>query len=121
MAMLEVPPHEIDEPLSDSIPEIPSLEIDKPKTELPQHGRKKANVDEIKEKGKQKRKNAAFKYFRKRDMRVTIAGLVIVCVLIGLYFIVALREHQHLSSFLYLLNSVVMLIMGYLFTKTTQR
>jgi len=114
---------EYDEQLIKSAPEIPPLPIaeeDDPKAEP---FFQKAKIKELKAKGKQTRKNADADYARKRDMVVTVTGIVLVFLLIMLYWFTAflLKPNEYLSSFLYLLNSVVMLILGYIFTKITQR
>jgi hypothetical protein len=114
---------EYDDQLAKNAPEVPPLpavEEDDPKITplFP-----KAKIKELKAKGKQTRKNADSDYARKRDMVVTVTGIVLVFILILLYWLTAflIRPNDYLSSFLYLLNSVIMLILGYIFTKITQR
>ena len=102
--------------------EIPSIVIeeDDPKTDYSHH---KKSIKEIKESGKEARKKAKSDYSRKRDTWVTISGLILVFVLIAFYLLAVLfaGKNDYMTSFLYLLNSVVMLIIGYIFgTKNTR-
>ena len=77
----------------------------------------------MKAREKAERKKAAAEYFMKRDKWVTLAGLFMVFILVLIFagFVLVYEPSPRVSSLLYLLNSVIMLILGYIFTKTTQR
>jgi len=81
------------------------------------------NIEEMKAREKADRKKAAAEYFMKRDKWVTLAGLLLVFLLILIFagFVLVYEPNPRVSSLLYLLNSVIMLIIGYIFTKTSRR
>jgi di/tricarboxylate transporter len=107
-------PH--DQQLLKNAPLIPIIpdEEDDPKIDalLP-----KVFFDKTREEREEARKDADSEHSRKRDMWVTIAGLILVFVLIILYWITIswLKSNDNTQGFLYLLNSVIMLIIGYIF------
>jgi cation transport ATPase len=111
----ESPPKDVPE-----IPSIPQFEEDNPKTEplSPE-----VRLDILKAQSEEARKDADSDHARKRDTWVTIAGFTLVLVLIVVYWLTAflMKPNDYLSHFLNLLNSVVMLILGYIFTKISQR
>ena len=115
---------ETDEQLYRNASEISSiipLEEDSPKIESLQP---KARIEEIKAEREEARKDADSEHSRKRDTWVTISGLILVFILLLLYWFTAflLKPNDYLSAFLYLLNSVIMLIIGYIFgTKITHQ
>ena len=96
------------------------LEEDKPKIGM---AIPKARLEEIKTAREEARKDADSDHSRKRDTWVTIAGLILVCVLIILYMITVYQNqpNEYKTSFLHLLSSVVMLIIGYIFGKNINR
>jgi len=103
------------------IPPPPFAEEDYPKVGpvIP-----RASIEEIKVKGEEARRDADSEHSRKRDTWVTVAGLILVFILMLLYWFTAflIKPNDYLSSFLYLLNSVIMLIIGYIFgTKITRQ
>jgi len=104
-----------------AVPEITPVEEDSPDIEQPPP---KANPEEIKVKREEDRKDADSDHARKRDTWVTIAGLILIFILIIGYFIAVgcFPDNEHITSLLDLIKAVVMLIIGYIFgTKTTQR
>ncbi|MDR0303074.1 MAG: hypothetical protein LBI04_12285 [Treponema sp.] len=102
--------------------EIPSvsLEEDSPKMDQPLP---RARLEELKAEREEARRDADADHARKRDTWVTFSGLILVFMLILIYWFTSflLKPNDYLASFLYLLNSVVMLVLGYIFTKITQR
>jgi len=97
-----------------SLSPMPSYEEDNPRVEtmLPA-----VSAEKMKAEREEERKDADSKYARNRDMWVTIAGLILVLLLITLYALAAFiaERNDYVTSLLYLLNSVVMLIIGYIF------
>jgi hypothetical protein len=81
-------------------------------------------IEEIKAKREEDRKDADSAHARSRDTLVTISGMILVLVLIILYNCAiekTLPDREFASLFLNLLDSVVMLIIGYIFgTKITR-
>jgi cation transport ATPase len=112
-----------DDVLVKNAPAIDSilLEEDSPKVET---SISKVRIDEIKTKRDEDRKDADSQHARTRDTWITIAGLILVLILIAGYFYAVqfLPKNDYIASLLNLLNSVVMLIIGYIFgTKITHR
>ena len=109
--------------LQKTAPEIPHtipLEEDTPKFE---QQLQIASIEEIKVEREEKRKDADSEHARKRDTYVTIAGLILVLIIIGLYWATFsfMKPNEYSHSFFNLLNSVIMLIIGYIFgTKITK-
>ena len=103
------------------IPPLPSIEEDGPKIE---QAMPRASIEEIKIQREEARKDADSQHARIRDTWVTVAGLILILVLISGYFYAVLfsERNDYTASLLNLLNSVVMLIIGYIFgTKITHR
>ena len=119
---VSVPPNDdVDEQLpmeAPAVPDIPEHAVDNPKIAIPP-----PSIKEIRAKSKAELKKAYADYFSKRDMRVIIAGLILIALLIALYMITAFSSAngEKISSFMHLLHSMIMLIAGYIFTKTSQR
>jgi len=115
---------EHDQQLEKNAPEIPPppvVEEDDPKIETPLQ---KASIEEIKTRREEARKDADSQHARIRDTWVTVAGLILILVLIFGYFYAVQfsQKNEYTASLLNLLNSVVMLIIGYIFgTKITHR
>jgi hypothetical protein len=106
------------------VPEISSITYEEDSPEVATKGKvSKARPKKLKLEREEARKDADSSYARFRDRWVTLAGIMLVIVLIALYFVtvVFFEENSGVSSLLYLLNSVIMLIIGYVFgTKTTK-
>jgi cation transport ATPase len=98
-----------------------SLEEDSPKTDFPLQTDR---IEELKTKREEDRKDADSQHARTRDTWVTIAGLILVLILIIGYFIAvgSFPKNEYVPSLLDLIKAVVMLIIGYIFgTKITHR
>jgi len=103
------------------IPPLPSIEEDDQRT-APLY--QKASIEEIKTRREEARKDADSQHARIRDTWVTVAGLILILILIFGYFYAVQfsQKNDYTASLLNLLNSVVMLIIGYIFgTKITHR
>lgn len=83
----------------------------------------KLSIEEMKAKGEEERKNAETEHSRKRDTWVTLAGLFLLLFFVMLYWATAsfMEPSDNLLTFLHVLSSVIMLIIGYIFTRTGHR
>jgi hypothetical protein len=105
------------------IPNIASVPVeeDSPENEQPSP---KARVELLQAERAEDRKDADSDHARKRDTWVTIAGFILIFVLIIGYFIAVgcFPDNEHITSLLDLIKTVVLLIIGYIFgTKITHR
>jgi predicted membrane channel-forming protein YqfA (hemolysin III family) len=103
----------------ENIPDIEKEEEDKPNFPAS----RKESIEEIKAKSEAARQDAKTRHDLSRDTWVTIAGFVLIFILLvgsGIVSWVS-DEKSHITSFLHLLSSSIMLIMGYIFgTRNSQ-
>jgi hypothetical protein len=105
--------------LEKSIPEIEKEEDGPVSRPAPRYA-----VEEIKTEREEARKDADSAHARNRDTWVTVSGMVLILILIFLYKCTVKTpppNENTASLFLNLLESVIMLIIGYIFgTKITR-
>jgi hypothetical protein len=105
--------------LEASIPEI-EKEEDRPDLAVLQ----KDSVEEIKARREEARKDADSAHARNRDTWITIAGMILVLIMVAIYNYTVRKpppDKDTTSLFLNLLDSVIMLVIGYIFgTKITK-
>ena len=78
-----------------------------------------ARLEELKTKREEDRKDAESQHERLRDTGITFAGLLLLLIFVFLYFftVKCLDQNDDVKGFLYLLQSVIMLIIGYIWQK----
>jgi hypothetical protein len=97
----------------EGLPEIEKEEDSSDPLDIP-----RGSIEEIKVTREEDRRDADSAHARNRDTLITIAGMILIFVLVCMYSNIIRTpppDKEAMSLFLNLLDSVIMLIIGYIF------